>query len=223
MMRIHNLKHRAALMSLSVSILAAILVAPLFAQKDAGNGWIITPVQGYVPWWAGDFAGDFDPASGTRFNFTVNNVPSWDGQGSPRNFRTTVNVGLPIFNGVGWNVTLEAIPPSWLSELALLMVNRDGVGVILRPGAGDNFGGTRTYSSPVVKLRDVGISDVPLPDGIIYLEFYETFDDFPNAIDGFWRSGTITFQAIPEPASMMALGAGLAGLLALRRRKPSAA
>ena len=221
MMRIHGLKHRAALMSLSVSILAAILVAPLFAQKDAGNGWIITPVQGYVPWWAGDI----DPASGTRFDVTVNNVPSWDRQGSPRNFRAVLNFGAPfnLFTGIGWNVTLEAFNPSWLSEMALLMVNIDGVGVILRPGAGQNRPGTGTFSSPVVKLRDVNIPDVPLPDNNLYLEFYETFDDFPDAIDGFWRSGTLTFQVIPEPASMMALGAGLAGLLALRRRKPSAA
>jgi hypothetical protein len=40
-----------------------------------------------------------------------------------------------------------------------------------------------------------GLPDLPLPDGNLYLEFFETFDDFSGCgQDGNWDSGTISFQ-----------------------------
>jgi hypothetical protein len=97
--------------------------------------------------------------------------------------------------------------------------------VFLRPGAGDNFAGTESYSSGgIIDLSDNGIADIVLSDGIVDLEFYESFDDAANAIDGQWVRGTLTLEyeggdVVPEPMSMMALAAGVAGVLARRRRK----
>jgi hypothetical protein len=77
-------------------------------------------------------------------------------------------------------VQLTATSPSWLSEIAVLITNVNGEGYILRPGAGDTFGGTQSYSSG--GLNDLcgvyGLPPLELPDGNLYLEFFETYDDF---------------------------------------------
>lgn len=161
---------------------------------------------------------EFFPAAGRRVRVNLQNIPSWDRQGDTDNFRAVINVAPDdLLNGVYWDVTLEAISPSWLSEMALLIVNVNGEGYVLRPGAGQNRAGTGTFSGGL-KVRDANLPDTQLPDNRIYLEFFETFDDASNAIDGFWRSGFVEFQVVPEPASVLALGAGLAGLVGLRRR-----
>ena len=81
--------------------------------------------------------------------------------------------------------------------MAVLITDVNGNGYILRPGVADAFPGTGTYSSGGVgKLCDVyGLPDLPLPDGNLYLEFFETYDDFPDCEqDGNWDSGTLSFQ-----------------------------
>jgi PEP-CTERM motif len=75
-------------------------------------------------------------------------------------------------------------------------------------------------------ILDLASIDPGLPiifdnDDNIRFEFWEGFDDLPNAVDGVWNSGTITLQfeatAVPEPATMAVLGLG--ALAAMRRRR----
>lgn len=191
---------------------AFVLSAPIVAQKDGSSSedqsekprptLIIEPVNVgprnpalYVPYRPGDFS----PAEGDRVDVDVTGTPSYDGRGAACNIRRTVAApaGRDSLNGIGWAVQLTATSPSWLSEIAVLITNVYGDGYVLRPGAGDNFGGTRFYTSNGVrKLRtDFNLPDLELPDGTLYLEFYETFNDFPGCgQDGNWDSGTITFQ-----------------------------
>ncbi len=143
--------------------------------------------------------GDFSPASGDVVVVDVTGTPSYDSAGASCNVRLTIPApaGRDNFNGIGWDVCLTATSPSWRCEIAVLITNVNGEGYILRPGAVDCSAGSGCYSSGAVnKLCDVyGFPDLPLPDGNLYLEFFETFDDFGGCgQDGNWDSGTLSLQ-----------------------------
>jgi hypothetical protein len=194
-------------------VMAALCVsAPILAQKGASSPkdqldkprptLIVEPVNIgprnpalYVPYRGGDFS----PASGDIVVVDVADTPSYDSVGASCNIRMTIPApsGRDSFNGIGWDVQLTATSPSWRSEIAVLITNVNGEGYVLRPGAADTSAGTGTYTSNGVgKLCDVyGLPDLPLPDGNLYLEFYETYDDFSDCgQDGNWDSGTLSFQ-----------------------------
>jgi hypothetical protein len=186
--------------------------APMLAQKGASSPkdqldkprptLIVEPVNIgprnpalYVPYRGGDFS----PASGDIVVVDVTGTPSYDRAGASCNIRMTIPApsGRDSFNGIGWDVQLTATSPSWRSEIAVFITNVNGEGYVLRPGAADTSAGTGTYTSNGVgKLCDVyGLPDLPLPDGNLYLEFYETYDDFSGCgQDGNWDSGTLSFQ-----------------------------
>jgi hypothetical protein len=142
-----------------------------------------------------------------------------------------INVGAnATIISVTYNVNLTAPSPSWLSDFGLAFTN-SGVsdGVLLTPGFDDDGPGTGTYSD-MLDLVAEGLSFTVDADGILRLEFYENFDDVAG-VDGIWNFGTITFNTdadvptvpgtdVPEPATGMLMGAGLAlmGYTARRRR-----
>lgn len=161
--------------------------------------------------------------------FDVTGIPSHDALGLPGNtiinFNIAAAAGLPngtpmVMNGIGWNVNLSAFGGSWLSELRVYFddnINPDNTGLFLRPGAGSNFPGDNVnFQNGVIKLVDVAIPDIPLPNGILRLDFHESFDDVAGADDGLWKSGQLLIQVTPEPASLALLGLGA---LALIRRR----
>lgn len=138
------------------------------------------------------------------------------------------NVGANAFiTSVSYNVDLTAFPSSAVSEITFIASNSDvTAGFFLNPGAGNDASGAGNYIASY-DLTQYGASFHVGADGILRLEFYEGFDDLAGAADGFWNAGTITFGVeeadapIPEPASGMLMGAGLAlvGYYARRRRR----
>jgi hypothetical protein len=91
-------------------------------------------------------------------------------------------------------------------------------GVFFTPGFANANPGTGTDASSA-NLVDLGLDFQVGADGILRLEFFEDFDDASVSPDGVWNFGTITFTTdavdpptgdVPEPASGLLMGAGLA-------------
>jgi len=169
---------------------------------------------------------------GTVYDFDVAGIESWDSLGSAGNTVIAFDLadalgfasGTPlVMNGIAWDVTLTAGldsgGASWLSEMNVYFddnIAPDQEGLFLAPGVGFDFPGEETFTDPGVKLADVGIPDINLPDGVLRMEFFESFDD-EAGIDGLWKSGTLSIQVVPTPGAAAVLGLG--GLAMIRRRR----
>jgi hypothetical protein len=166
--------------------------------------------------------------------FDVTGQQSFGVRGQPENPIFTFNVGAnATVVSVSYNVNITAFDPSYLSELGLAFTATDlNIGAGLLPGFGVDASGTGSYSG----MSDLVAQDLSFSvgaDGILRLEFFEGYDDGAVSPDGIWNFGTVTFNFagdavdpgtdVPEPATGLLLGAGLAAMgYAARRRRARA-
>jgi len=129
----------------------------------------------------------YDPAVGTTTEvYDIGGIESWDGLGDPDNTVFAASVGDSVV-AIGWDFSLASVGASWLSESSISFQGD----VFLTPGSGDDFPGTSSYSSgaPIV-LADLGIPDIIVAGGILPIEFFEAFDDNPDAVDAIYLPGS---------------------------------
>lgn len=132
-------------------------------------------------------------ASAQTVCLSTNGIQSVDGPGDPNNVVINLNVGAnnQIIGG-SWDVNLESVGGSFLSEVSMIFSNSLGLSDpnmnFIAPGSSINAPGNLPFSSNgVVLLSDLGLSNVVTrTDGIFRLEFAETFDDNINAADAIW-------------------------------------
>lgn len=156
----------------------------------------------------------------------VSGIFSIDPFGDPLNVVRTLQIGASArVIGIGWDVTLFADAPSWLSEMVVAFGSTSASAVNLTPGVGDDASGTQAYSSGgVVDLVGLGLDFTVDADGVLRMEFFESFDDFADDWDGIWESGSLTIrvegeQVVPEPSVYALMLLGLAGVAGASRRR----
>ncbi|MBL4698204.1 MAG: PEP-CTERM sorting domain-containing protein [Phycisphaerales bacterium] len=166
-----------------------------------------------------------DPAdSPTTLTIDISGVGSGDAQGSPIN--TMLIEQFPsqfLITGISWDLTIETIGASWLSEANIRLFNTDQTGgYTFAPGIGNDFPGISNYAGFVdlVDLVALNLDFTTNGDNLLNIEFFESFDDAPGAFDAFYLSGstlTIHLKKVPAPGSLAVLGLG--GLVASRRKR----
>ncbi|MEM1330327.1 MAG: PEP-CTERM sorting domain-containing protein [Planctomycetota bacterium] len=170
----------------------------------------------------------------TLLSIDISGINSWDLEGAFDNESITSDIaaalgaasGTPVgIDGIGWDVSLDTVGASWLSEATILFDDADAPGsltsIALTVGVGDDFAGSASYSSSgVLDLAGAGLGDIELSQGNLLLDFFESYDDVAGAIDATFGAGstlTISAYVVPAPASAALLGLG--GLVATRRRR----
>lgn len=146
----------------------------------------------------------------------ISGTNSWDLELDPDNESlSALFAGGTHITGIGWNATIATNGGSWLSE-SVMRFNND---LYLTVGIGDDFAGTGSYSSGgVFDLVGTGLDFFLAGDGLLNIEFFESFDDVADAIDNTFVQGSLQIQyEVPAPSALAMLGLG--GLVAGRRRR----
>ena len=146
---------------------------------------------------------------------------SYDAQGSiPPNATLDIDLAAALGQssaaydvvGVGWEITIDAFGPSWLSDVSISFGNDPAYqnpAAVIVPGQGDDFFDFRTYDSggihDLTNWNGSGTDfSFETASGVVHFEFFEAFDDFIGFPDAWFRNpSTITLEVVrvPEPAA----------------------
>lgn len=210
---------------LSAAVLTVSAGAAVASPISATGGTTANKVA--VP---GGNAGAPRGVTGSIFSVSVAGLDSFDGLSAGGNTVLNIDLGAMLGNAgstvtmtsIGWDVTGTAEGASWLSEMRFYFddnVAPDQLGLFLRP-LSMNAPGTETGASGgQIDLSDNGIANIVLPNGILRIELFESFDDVAGVRDGVWDSGNLFIGVAEVPAPGAAALLGLAGLTGLRRRR----
>jgi len=163
-------------------------------------------------------------ASADTMVIDVSGTEFFDAFGDSSNTILSVLVGASAsITSISWDLNLttytdpNASFPSWASE-----ANIDFNGLLNLQVSGTADGVVNENNAGTANMTDVLGGPLVLgADGLLNMEFYESFDDSADNADSGMKDGsTITLNGngfVPTPGSMAVLGLG--GLVAGRRRR----
>lgn len=151
----------------------------------------------------------------------VSDAQFFDDQGAAVNTILHIMIGdginIATITNISWDVNLTTFTdpnasfPSWASEATMLFAGVEMIAV----GTADGFG--------VVNQNYIGNIDTNIElgvDGILDIEFFESFDDAAGFADAQFEAGSILTlhgYASPSPGTLAAFGA--LGLFTSRRKR----
>lgn len=161
-------------------------------------------------------------------------TPVYDSFGAFINYAEVIDInqafGLPsglqvVVTSIGWDLTISTRDPSILADA---VIHFDDAGAPFPPGAtafnlipgeADLFSGAQSYTSAGQQtLTSLGVADLTLTSGALYLEAFDSFDDFAGEADAtITGSVTLGVTLIPAPGPVALLA--LAGFAIARRRR----
>ncbi|MEM7084492.1 MAG: hypothetical protein AAF465_17360 [Pseudomonadota bacterium] len=168
-------------------------------------------------------------ASAAVFNIAID-AETIDGLGAPGNQVVTIDLATALggaagsevlIDAIGWDLTVETVGASWMSEATLGLGDSAGAALFVSPGAGFDAPGTMLFSTGGL-IDLVGLDlEFTLSDGVLVIEFFEGFDDVAGMTDAFLNGSidiSANLTAVPVPAAVWLMGSALLGLVGLRRR-----
>jgi hypothetical protein len=173
-------------------------------------------------------AGVFDhQEDGFKIEIDLSGVGSYAEMGSLLNdvfvHDFDAKAGSTQIRSLGWDLRVQTIGPSWLSEVNIGLGSSNGEGFFITPFVGTDFPGTATTSSGgPVDLLNEGLDFFLDAHNILNVEIFESFVDDPMGLDAIFLEGssiTIGYLAvIPTPGSIGVLfGGGM--VFGTRRRR----
>jgi subtilisin family serine protease len=178
-----------------------------FDISNTGNGldleWSITEAQAVAS------------QRGVSPTLSVDGVELFGGLGTPANSSVTLDIGVGnAVTGFGFEVTVEAFDPSWLSESRMAILSNAGdpigSGASIQPDATGGPGVANASSGGIVAL---GAPVAANASGEIYIEWFESFTDAEVSPNSAWSDAAapvtlpagITLQCTDQAACDAAL------------------
>lgn len=157
----------------------------------------------------------------TSFTIDLSGLSAYDGLGqSVDQVLDAVAFANSDIHGIGWNLQVETIGDSWLSDLRMQFRSSNGesydtslFGANEGPGQGQSF-------VPMVDFwGGLGFHFLQGQDGVFEVELYDTFVDDPGGAEATLLDGSVLYIQywVPTPGTLALFGAG--GLLTARRRR----
>lgn len=167
------------------------------------------------------------PASADVVWFDLAGAQSHGEFGHPDNSWGSANIGAgSLVTGFGYDdLQFEALGESWQSEFVIVVFSSNGY-ADWAPSLFDEPGQFGPVSS---WWGGLGYEPVPgsaqfttLEDGLLYMELHEMVDDHEGT-DTVVTAGTlwVSYEPVPEPASLAILASGVTLIPVCRRRRPA--